>query len=61
MCLNGSKLPSVDSMGNPIIDDTFYLVFNAHHNPLGFILPSEHWGRRWVQVLDTYAPVSMRR
>jgi len=58
--LNGTKLPSVDSMGNPIVDDTFYLVFNAHHNPLGFILPPEYWGRRWRQVLDTYDPISRR-
>jgi len=47
-------------MGNPIVDDTFYLVFNAHHNPLGFILPPEYWGRRWRQVLDTYDPISRR-
>jgi isoamylase len=60
MYLNGTKLPSVDSVGDSIVDDTFYLVFNAHHNPLGFILPPEHWGRRWTQVLDTYDPISAR-
>jgi isoamylase len=61
MYLNGSKLPSPDAMGEPVVDDSFYLLFNAHHNPLGFILPSQHWGRRWVRVLDTHRKVSRRR
>jgi len=61
MYLNGSKLPGVNSKDDPISDDTFYLVFNTHHNPLGRILPPEHCGRRWVQVLDTHDSVSRRR
>ena len=58
--LNGTKLPSADALGDPIVDDTFYLLFNAHHNPLGFILPPEHWGLRWTQVLYTHEPISGR-
>ena len=61
MYLNGTKLPSLDRTGEPITDDTFYLLFNAHHNPLGFILPSERWGQRWTQLMDTYASFSQRR
>jgi glycogen operon protein len=58
--LNGTSLTSPDAMGEPIIDATFYLVFNAHHNPLGFILPGVEWGERWTPVLDTYQPPSWR-
>jgi len=52
--LNGTSLTSPDAMGEPISDATFYLVFNAHHGPLGFILPAGEWGQRWAPVLDTY-------
>jgi len=40
-------------MGEPVTDATFYIVFNAHHNPLGFILPTAEWGQRWTPVIDT--------
>src|SRR5262249_2991354 len=52
--LNGTSLTSPDAMGEPLIDATFYLFFNAHYNPLGFILPAAEWGQRWTPVLDTY-------
>ena len=52
--LNGTSLNSPDAMGQPIADATFYLIFNAHRNPLGFILPAAEWGQRWMPVLDTY-------
>ncbi|HTT75436.1 MAG TPA: glycogen debranching protein GlgX, partial [Candidatus Binataceae bacterium] len=56
--LNGRELANVDAKGDPIVDDSFYLMFNAHHKPLGFILPSERWGKKWRLVLDTYAAAS---
>ena len=34
-------------------DDSFYAMFNAHHEPLGFKLPEEKWGRRWAVLLNT--------
>lgn len=33
--------------------DSFYLVFNAHHEDLDCTLPGASWGRSWVQELDT--------
>jgi len=59
--LDGTKLPGSDSMGKPIVDDSFYILFNAHHNPLGFILPPEDWGRRWAKVLDTTQAMPVSR
>ena len=51
--LNGRGIPEVDEEGRRIQDDTFYLMFNAHHEPLPFTLPGGRWGRRWAMVLDT--------
>jgi glycogen operon protein len=57
---NGSSFTSPDAMGEPITDDSFYILFNAHHNPLGFILPGREWGQRWTPVLDTYRTTPWR-
>jgi glycogen operon protein len=51
--LNGEGLASPDARGERIIDDTFYLLFNAHHESLPFKLPPRKWGKAWVKVLDT--------
>jgi isoamylase len=59
--LDGTKLPSPDAMGKPIVDDSFYILFNAHHNPLGFILPPQDWGRHWRSVLDTTRTMPVAR
>lgn len=58
--LNGTSFTNPDAMGEPVTDATFYIVFNAHHNPLGFILPGAEWGHRWTPVLDTYQTPSWR-
>lgn len=51
--LNGQGLRSTDAYGNKIIDDNFYLMFNAHDNYLDYRLPNERYGKEWVKVLDT--------
>jgi isoamylase len=53
--LNGDAIPSRDERGQRIVDDSFYLLFNAHHEPLEFTLPGEKWGKRAELLLDTYA------
>jgi len=55
--LNGQAIPTPDSRGEPIVDDSFYLLFNAHHEAMGFKLPTCPWGDRWVKVIDTDDPV----
>jgi len=52
--LNGEAIASVDERGEPIVDDSFLIVFNAHHEPVEFTLPPERFGNGWVKVLDTY-------
>jgi glycogen operon protein len=56
--LNGDAIPSLDSRGDRVVDDSFYVLFNAHHEGLPFRLPARpDWGARWVKVLDTAGPV----
>jgi glycogen operon protein len=55
--LNGDAISSLDERGEPVTDDSFYVLFNAHHEPLSFRLPARaEWGERWRKVLDTDAP-----
>jgi isoamylase len=51
--LNGSAIPTTDVRGEPVVDDTFLLLFNAHHDRLDFTLPPAPWGELWEVVLDT--------
>jgi isoamylase len=53
--LNGDAIPSRDERGQRIVDHSFYLLFNAHHEPLAFTLPDDKWGTRAELLLDTYA------
>jgi glycogen operon protein len=54
--LNGSAIPSPNERGEQVIDASFYVMFNAHHEPLDFKLPEEKWGTRWVMLLNTVDP-----
>ncbi|MDZ7781413.1 MAG: hypothetical protein U5K56_00170 [Halioglobus sp.] len=51
--LNGLAIPAPDSRGERIEDDSFYLIFNAHSEPLEFTLPGKRWGNTWARELDT--------
>ncbi|MDQ3844568.1 MAG: glycogen debranching protein GlgX [Bacteroidota bacterium] len=51
--LNGRGLRSVGPKGEHIVDDSFYVIFNASELTLPFILPPEKFGGRWLKVIDT--------
>jgi isoamylase len=51
--LNGEAIGPMEPKGLPVTDDSFYVIFNAHHESVAFTLPAEPWGRRWRQVFDT--------
>jgi isoamylase len=53
--LNGEGIATPDDRGNRIVDNSFYLMFNAHHEPKTFHLPSSRWGKTWSLVMDTDA------
>ncbi len=52
--LSGDGIPSRDERGEPIRDDSFYLLFNARQEPITARLPLER-GLRWQLILDTGA------
>jgi glycogen operon protein len=51
--LNGATIPNPNPRGEPVIDDNFYLIFNAHHDALQFILPGPDYGNLWIKEIDT--------
>jgi isoamylase len=55
--LNGDEIPDHDRDGNPIEGASFLLLFNAHHEPISFVLTPE-LGDAWTAVIDTAAPGS---
>ncbi|HEX2224326.1 MAG TPA: glycogen debranching protein GlgX, partial [Thermoanaerobaculia bacterium] len=56
--LNGEAIPTPDARGERIVDDRFYLLFNAHGEPARFRLPARpEWGEAWTKVLDTREPL----
>ena len=58
--LNGDALRELDEDGRPVRDDSFLLLFNAHHEPLTFTLPPASFGRRWEIVIDTGAGLQLK-
>ncbi len=53
--LNGRKIVRVGLQGEQVQGDSFYLMFNAHFEPITFRLPSEEWGESWAKIIDTAA------
>lgn len=51
--LNGGGIPERDELGQPIVDDCFYIVFNGHHGPMQFRIPAALGEEPWTRVLDT--------
>ncbi|HSR12053.1 MAG TPA: glycogen debranching protein GlgX [Thermodesulfobacteriota bacterium] len=52
--LNGNAIATLDARGEPIRGKSFYLMFNAHYEPLTFTLPGEKWGIKWRKVFATH-------
>jgi len=55
--LNGEEIASPDHRGRRLRDDSFFILFNAHDQPLRFTLPRGPYGRRWMRALDTADPL----
>jgi glycogen operon protein len=52
--LNGRGIPTPNERGEPIFDESFYVMFNAGAETLDFTIPEEKWGTRWTLMLNTY-------
>ncbi len=55
--VNGESIREPDQRGERVADDSFFLLFNAHHELIGFTLPDLGAGERWAIVVDTAAPM----
>jgi isoamylase len=55
--LNGEAIPDPGPRGERVCDDSFLLLFNAHHAPVSFTLAPEKWGVEWTVVIDTTDPL----
>ena len=51
--LNGDAIPEPDEKGQRISDDHFLLMFNAHTDPVKFVVPTADFGDNWRVRLDT--------
>jgi len=51
--LNGAELGARTAHGEPVVDDSFLILFNAHHEECVFTLPPRRFGTRWRLALTT--------
>ena len=51
--LAGDAMDEKDSKGRRLLDETFLVLLNAHHEPRPFTLPAHKRGVRWQPVFDT--------
>lgn len=59
--LNGLGIRTVGPRGEHIIDDSFYVIFNAYHDQLSYILPPKKYGKLWAKILDTSSGAVMEQ
>jgi isoamylase len=58
MFLNGQEIAAPGPHGERIVDDSFLMLFNAHHEDVTFTLPTRRFGARWELVLSSADPDS---
>jgi glycogen operon protein len=51
--LNGLAIGLPDDRGEPVVDDTFLMLFHAAPEDRPFRLPEARWGAAWRRVMDT--------
>jgi glycogen operon protein len=55
--LNGQGIPEPDALGEPIVDDSFLLLFNPLLQTVPFTVPDQMYGNSWEVVVDTADPL----
>jgi isoamylase len=54
--LNGEEIADRNEHGERARDDSFLVLFNAHHEPIEFVLPVRRFGLAWTHELCTMDP-----
>ncbi len=55
--LNGEGIPDRDDLGEQVVDRSFLLLINPHHEQHAFTVPDRNYGRTWETVVDTADPL----
>ncbi|MGL6280857.1 MAG: glycogen debranching enzyme, partial [Microcoleaceae cyanobacterium] len=55
--LNGDEILARGSKGEKIQDDSFLVFFNAHYEPIDFLLPTNFQNSQWLEVINTSQPL----
>jgi len=53
MFLAGDALGEVDERAQPVKDESFLVLMNAHHETIPFVLPALAQGEVWLALVDT--------
>ncbi len=56
MFLNGKEITTPGPRGETVEDDSFMVLFNAHHEDRVFLLPRRRFGAQWSVELSTAEP-----
>jgi isoamylase len=51
--VNGRALRTRNKHGEAIIDDGFYMIFNAHTESVEYKLPTNTYAKTWTKIIDT--------
>jgi isoamylase len=54
--LNGHGIASPDPRGQPVVDDSFLVLFNASDESIDFVLPPDTFAPGWRVVVDSALP-----
>lgn len=53
MFLAGDAMGEIDERAQPVKDDSFLVLMNAHHETIPFVLPTLTQGEVWLALVDT--------
>ena len=51
--ISGRGMSSRTSLGVRVVDDSFYIIFNASDGDTDYKLPSKEYAEDWTKILDT--------
>ena len=51
--INGRGMRSLTSMGVRVVDDSFFIIFNAYNGCIDYKLPPKEYAEDWTLILDT--------
>jgi glycogen operon protein len=50
---NGNTLDEIDQVGRRVVDDSFLVLINSHHEPVSYTLPRSPLAEGWELMMDT--------